>query len=201
MSGGVIASIFSGLLIDTFGVEIVTCMMLVFGQLQMVTLLFFDQYHSFMVGSFYFYTLFRSFLYPVFIASLTSRLGFKYFGILLGLGFALSGLWQLLMAPLNDAVSGDCHSKEYQRSGNGYGDDDDCFPGLWESVHLIQLSVLLGLMVIPFMDYKARLVREDAVDDYIRHRKPTSGGYTIVGNDDSGLGLSIDYGSIGSGSV
>lgn len=41
----------------------------------------------------------------------TSRLGFKYFGNLLGIGFDVSGIAQLLMAALANAVQGDCHLK------------------------------------------------------------------------------------------
>jgi len=184
MSCGVLASIFSGFLIDAFGVEIVTSLVLIFGQLQMVTVLFFGQYQAMMVASFGFYTLFRSFLYPVFIASLTSRLGFKYFGILLGIGFAISGLWQLLMAPLNDAVAGDCH---LEASPDPSG-DDGCFDGYWISLHLLQLSVLLGLMIVPFMDYRAKVARESAIQAY----------HAREWHHDSGLGLPIDYGSMSS---
>jgi MFS family permease len=177
MSSGVMASILVGFLIDRFGVEICTSMTLVFGQIQMVILLFFGENHTMMVASFLFYTLFRSFLYPVFIASLTSRLGFKYFGVLLGLGFFVSGLCQLLMAPLNDAVQGNCHLKA---SPNPSG-DDDCFQGLWISLHLLQLSFLFGLMVIPFMDHRAKVAREFAIMQFQEQHR-----------NDPGLGLSYE---------
>lgn len=151
-----------GILIDNFGVEICTSILLVFGQLQMVIVLYFDQYQPMMVVSFCLYTLFRSFLYPVFIASLTSRLGFKYFGVLLGIGFAVSGLFQLLMAPLNDLVGGDCHVKASPEPSG----EDDCFEGLWVSLHLLQLSALLGLMIVPYFDYRAKVAHEAAVEEY-----------------------------------
>ncbi len=35
--------------------------------------------------------------------------GFKYFRILLGMGFTISGIGQLLMAPLAEFVQGNCH--------------------------------------------------------------------------------------------
>ena len=116
-----------------------------------------------MIISFCLYTLFRAFLYPVFIASLTSRLGFKYFGVLLGIGFAVSGLFQLLMAPLNDLVAGDCHLIASPDPSGG----DDCFEGLWISLHLLQLSSLLGLMVVPYLDHRAKIAHVEAVEEFI----------------------------------
>ncbi|KAG7356166.1 major facilitator superfamily transporter [Nitzschia inconspicua] len=181
MSGGVFGSVMVGILIDNFGVEICTSILLVFGQLQMVIVLFFDQYQSMMMLSFFLYTLFRAFLYPVFIASLTSRLGFKYFGVLLGIGFAVSGLFQLLMAPLHDIVAGDCH---LLASPDPSG-EDDCFEGLWISLHLLQLSALLGLMVVPFLDYRSKVAHELAVEEY---KARTHFGYRSL----SGIGLSLE---------
>jgi hypothetical protein len=154
-------------------------MSLIFGQLQMIIVLFGDEYQPMMAVSFCLYTLFRAFLYPVFIASLTSRLGFKYFGLLLGIGFAVSGLFQLLMAPLSNLVAGDCHLKA---SPDPSG-EDNCFKGLWISLHLFQLSVLLGLMVVPYLDYRAKLAHDAVVAEY-KARSPFGYGFC------SGVGLS-----------
>lgn len=187
MSSGVMASVLAGFLIDLLGVEICTGMTLIFGQLQLVILLFFGDHRGMMVLSFFCYTMFRSFLYPVFIASLTSRLGFKYFGILLGMGFSISGMAQLLMAPLADAVEGDCHATSLDVGK----DDEDCFSGRWLSLHAFELTILLALMVIPFMDHQAKVERESAIRMY-RASHPLQNG--------SSAGLSIngrapDYGS------
>jgi hypothetical protein len=156
-------------------------MSLVFGQLQMVIVLFWQENQTMMAVSFCLYTLLRAFLYPVFIASLTSRLGFKYFGLLLGIGFAVSGLFQLLMAPLNNFVAGDCHLMASPEPSG----EDNCFRGLWMSLHLLQLSALLGLMVVPYLDYRAKLAHEAAVEEYIAR---SSFGYGFW----SGVGLSPD---------
>ncbi|KAL3915425.1 MAG: hypothetical protein SGILL_005663 [Bacillariaceae sp.] len=184
MSAGSLVSPVVGILIDSYGVEICTFLLLIFGQMQMLIVLFFDQHKSLMIVSFGFYTLFRSFLYPVFIASLTSRLGFKYFGMLLGMGFAIAGLWQLLMGPLNDFIAGDCHLKE---SPDPTG-EDDCFEGLWVSLHLLQLSVLLGLMVMPYLDHTSERAHEVAVEEFKR-RTHISSHDSLSG---SGVGLSLD---------
>lgn len=186
MSSGVMASIFAGYLIDKFGVEVCTAMTFIFGQIQMIILLFFSKSHTMTVVSFFCYTMYRSFLYPVFIASLTSRLGFKYFGILLGIGFAIAGIVQLLMTPLNDAVQGDCHldsqTTATTRTRTNTSNDENCFEGLWISLHLLQLSVLLALMIIPYMDYRSRLSLEAIIRGY--RAKPTYGSTDI--------GLSLD---------
>jgi MFS family permease len=189
MSSGIMASIFVGYLIDKFGVKVCTAMTFIFGQLQMIILLFFSKSHTMTVVSFFCYTMYRSTLYPVFIASLTSRLGFKYFGILLGIGFAISGIVQLLMAPLNDAVQGDCHldsqTTATAKTKTDASNDENCFEGLWISLHLLQLSVLLALMIIPYMDYRSRLSREAITRGY--RAKPTYGG------TDAGLSLDAFY--------
>jgi MFS family permease len=183
MALGVLASVLSGFLIDQFGVEICTAITLIFGQLEMLILLFFGGNHTMMVVSFFCYTMFRSFLYPVFIASLTSRLGFKYFGILLGLGYALSGLFQLLMAPLADAVQGDCHLI----SSDDQKDDEVCFSGIWLSLHTVELFVLLALMVIPILDHRAKIERESAIREYrASHPQRTASN---VGSSTSGPNL------------
>ncbi|KAL3906362.1 MAG: hypothetical protein SGILL_009299 [Bacillariaceae sp.] len=185
MSAGCLCSPLVGYLIDSYGVEICTSLLLIFGQLQMVIVLFFDDNQSLMIVSFGFYTLFRSFLYPVFIASLTSRLGFKYFGMLLGIGFAISGLWQLLMGPLNDFVAGDCH----EMASPDPSGEDDCFEGLWISLHLFQLSVLLGLMIIPYLDHTSTRAHELAVEEFKRrmHISPLYDSFS-----GSVVGLSLD---------
>jgi MFS family permease len=151
-----------GVLIDKLGVEICTIMSLVFAQLQLAIVVLWKEYQPMMALSFFLYTLFRAFLYPVFIASLTSRLGFKYFGLLLGIGFAVSGLFQLLMAPLSNLVAGDCHLKASTVSLG----ENSCAKGLWISLHLLELSAMLGLMVVPYLDYRAKQAREAVVAEY-----------------------------------
>jgi MFS family permease len=162
MSLGVMASVLAGFLIDLLGVEICTVMTLIFGQSEMIIVVLFGNIRGMMVLSFFYYTMFRSFLYPVFIASLTSRLGFKYFGILLGMGFAISGIGQLLMAPLADFVRGDCHLM----SSEDVTADTDCSSGLWRSLYLGELSILVALLVIPVMDHRAKIRREIAIREY-----------------------------------
>jgi hypothetical protein len=109
-SMGIIASLLVGWLIDKIGFELCTAITLILGQLQMLLLVLFGKYQILLVISFGVYTVFRQLLYPVFIASLTSRLGFKYFGVLLGIGFTLASITNSFLAALAEAVQCDCHT-------------------------------------------------------------------------------------------
>lgn len=179
MSLGFLASMSAGFLIDLIGVELCTVMCLVFGQLRILMVLIFGQDHALLVASFVLYTLFRSFLYPVFIALLTSRLGFKYFGVLLGLGFAISGLFQLFMAHLSYAVKGDCHLATDAEM-------EECSHGHWQTLHIVEFSVLLVLLVVPFLDHRDNVNRENRIKDY--HNRQTAYRNVV---------LSLDYGTKG----
>ena len=95
-----------------------------------------------MVVGFFVYALFRQFLFPVYIACLSSRLGFKYFGILNGLGFAVSGLTQLFIAALVRTVKGTC----YIAAAEG------CYQGSWRELHIVQLCLLSALLAVPITD-------------------------------------------------
>ena len=153
MSMGIIASVLSGWLIDRIGLEVCTGLTLVMGQLQMIFLFFFSDNRSLVVASFWIYTFFRQFLYPVFISSLTSHLGFKYFGILLGIGFFAGGLAQLFLASLVEIAQGDCPGQKYETQG-------DCDHGFWKQLHIIQFVALGALMIVPLIDRRDRLEQE-----------------------------------------
>jgi MFS family permease len=153
---GISTSVVSGWLIDRIGLEICTGLTLVMGQLQMLFLGFFSDNRSLLVASFWIDTFFRSILYPVFISSLTSHLGFKYFGILLGIGFFAGGLAQLFMATLLEAVQGDCSEQKHDAQG-------ECDHGFWKKLHIIQFVVLGVLMLVPLRDRRDRLEQERRV--------------------------------------
>ena len=108
----------------------------------MVTLTMLGNVPMMTIG-FVIYTLFRAFLYPVFIACISDKLGFKYFGILMGIGFAVSGIVQLGIAPLANAVQGTCHLQEEYVDGcidwrmEVVAHDSNChFPTIGHSSHL-----------------------------------------------------------------
>lgn len=174
MSMGLFASVVVGWLIDEIGLEICTAMTLVLGQLQMILLLLFGDNRNFLVASFWVYTMFRQFLYPVYIASLTSNLGFKYFGVLLGIGFAVAGCAQLLQTPLLELVKGDCHA--FETSTDEFESGYECGSGYWRVLHFLQFSVLGCLLLVPVQDYRYKILRESTIKE-ILSKQPVSCSY------------------------
>ena len=165
---GIVGSVLVGWLIDKIGLEICTALTLMLGQLQMVLLLLFGKRHSMLLTSYWVYTVFRQFLYPVFIASLTSNLGFKYFGVLLGIGFAVGGCVQLLMTTLVEWAQGSCHLSE--------SNDEDCNHGHWELLHVMQVIILGALLIVPVQDYRAKVLQDSNTKQILR-KQPMSYSY------------------------
>jgi MFS family permease len=89
-SFGILAAFLIGWLMDRVGLVAITILTILMGQLHLIMITFLSNKPVPLMVGFVFYTLFRQFLFPMYIASLSSRLGFKYFGILNGLGFAAS---------------------------------------------------------------------------------------------------------------
>jgi MFS family permease len=159
MSMGLAASLLVGWLIDRIGLEFCTFMTLMLGQIQMVLVMFGSHNESVMFLSFVAYTAFRAFCYPVFIGSLTSRLGFKYFGILLGLGFALSGVAQLLFPLLGRMVQGGCHLLDDDIIGNEEV-ASTCDHGKWQVAEMVQFIALGLIYIVPILDHRDAVARD-----------------------------------------
>lgn len=152
LSLGMFYAVLVGWLMDNIGLEICTLLTLLLGQVSTLLMLiagFFmsklDDYTTMIVG-FCLYSLFRQFLFPVFLAYITARLGFKYFGILSGIGFALSGMAQWFMATLVQFVH---HSGDSR---------------WWMGFHIFQISILAVLMIIPIVDHKEIQTRQAQMD-------------------------------------
>ena len=181
MSMGIVPSLLVGWLIDRIGLEFCTSITLLCGQIQMLLVLFGSHNENVMFLSFVAYTVFRSFCYPVFIGSLTSRLGFKYFGILLGLGFALSGFAQLLFPLLVHILQGDCHL--LTDDINGYqGVPNTCDHGNWHKSELVQFVFLSLMNVVPFLDHRDSVAREIRIKEILSSSlspKPSYGSRTV----------------------
>jgi MFS family permease len=155
MSFGLLGSFIAGWLMDLIGLETCTFVTLVLGQVHMLIIVFFGDHMPLMTVGFVIYTLFRCFLFPVFIASLSARLGFKYFGILSGIGFALSGVAQLCIAPLVHAVAhGSCGVESLET---------DCSHGAWPQLHIIQLVLFILLGFIPLWDHRVEAQRQKTI--------------------------------------
>ncbi len=174
MSMGIFGSFLVGWLIDRVGLEVCTAITLMFGQLQMLLIIFGSHSEILMVLSFAAYTAFRAFLYPVFIGSLTSRLGFKYFGILLGLGFALSGIAQLFFPVLVRWFQGDCHFLTDIQVHDVAVGANSCDHGKWQSSEFVQL-IVLGLMnIVPMLDHRDAIAREFKIRQMLSSSSPIS---------------------------
>jgi len=139
-SFGILGSIVIGFLMDIIGLETCTALTLVTGILQILVLLVFSKQPNMLIVGFFLYSLFRQFLFPVYIACLTSKMGFKYNGILIGIGFTLSGIAQFYIADIVLAVNGTCHLSQ---------DDVTCTHGFWRHLHFVQFVVLVFLLGVP----------------------------------------------------
>ena len=145
LSLGMVYAVLVGWLMDRVGLEVCTLFTLVLGQISTALMMVasfpwsFNDTHGYsvMLLGFALYSLFRQFLYPVFLAYITARLGFKYFGILSGVGFALSGMAQYFMPNLAQLIH--------------HGDDG---PHQWVHFHIFQICLMGILMVIPIADHR-----------------------------------------------
>lgn len=167
MSMGIVASLAVGSLIDRVGLEFCTAMTLMSGQLQMLLILFGSNSETMMILSFVAYTIFRAFLYPVFIGSLTSRLGFKYFGILLGLGFAMSGVAQLLFPVLVRFLQGDCHLLDDAGLVEAAVESRECDHGKWQSSEIVQFFLLGAMNIVPILDHRDAVARKKKIQELL----------------------------------
>ena len=156
---GVLAAFAIGWLMDRVGLVACTTLTVVMGQLHMIIIIVWNDRPMPMIFGFVVYTIFRQFLFPVYIACLSTHLGFKYFGILNGLGFAASGVTQLFIAELVRAVRGTC----YVAAGEG------CYQGTWKELHIVQLCILSALLIVPAIDaFLARRTKVSATPDELR---------------------------------
>ena len=185
MSTGVCASLLVGWLMDQVGLGVCTAVTLMLGQSRSFVLVWLADRKSFLVTSFVCDALYRSFLFPVFIASLTTHLGYKYFGLLNGIGFAIAGVAQIFMGHLVRAVQGDCHL-------NTHVVDPDLAPtcdhGMWVALHVAELIILTVLLTAPLLDYVEGVVRKRRIREVlgsirslsIRHLNPDYGSFMSV---------------------
>lgn len=141
-SSGMLGSFLVGWLMDRIGLASCMILTIVMGQMHMLIVIFCSDMPGPLLFGFFVYTLFRQFLFPVFIACLSARLGFKYFGMLQGLGFASSGLAQLFLAALVQAVQGTCHVQM----------EEGCSKGYWKELHVFQFWLLTALLLVPLLD-------------------------------------------------
>lgn len=152
---------------DRIGQVVCLVLTIVLGQLQLVILVLLGNQKPWIITSFGLYVLFRQFLFPAYIASITDRLGFKYFGLLSGIGFALSGASQVLMASLVVAVQGDCHRMV---SFDPADPASDCSSGYWMQLHWCEIALLGVLLLAPLFEHLDRSNRDRQVKKVLERR-------------------------------
>lgn len=146
-AGAIICAPFSGFMLETVGFTHTAFFTIMVGCVWVIVLLLAGASEFLMVTSFVAYAIFRSFLFPYFFATLSRKMGFRFFGMLSGLAFCTSGLTQFAIAPIALLVEGDCH--EYDDITTA-----DCDGGSWRMIHLVQLASTLVLVIVPFFDMK-----------------------------------------------
>jgi MFS family permease len=185
MAAGVLASLVVGVLMDRIGLDACTALTLLLGQGQILILVFVPDHRRWMIFGFVVYVFFRQFLFPVYIANLTAHLGFKYFGLLNGLGFAASGIAQVFMASLVQVVQGDCNMVSTDP-----GEDTqtvDCEIGRWMDLHVVEFVVMGLLLLAPWIESREKLRRQERIQELLRIASQTSMSYGSVSPSPSNL--------------
>lgn len=190
---GLLASLLVGWLMDQVGLEFCTALTLVLGQAQTAVLVWLADRRSFLITSFVCYMLFRSFLFPIFIASITTHLGYKYFGLLNGIGFALSGVAQAFMSHVVRLVQGTCHLNTHVID---VAAAPECDHGQWVALHFVELVVLTLLLATPILDYIEKVAHKRRVRDVLGSIRSLNEGYGSISSapsteDSSDEGLDV----------
>eukprot|EP00977_Amphora_coffeiformis_P000949 scaffold202_cov180-Amphora_coffeaeformis.AAC.1 len=147
-AGAIVCAPFSGFMLETVGFTQTALFTIMIGTSWIVILMLAGASEILMVTSFVAYAIFRSFLFPYFFATLSRKMGFRFFGMLSGLAFCTSGLTQFAIAPIALLVEGDCHEYDMINPTASEG----CDGGSWKMVHFIQLANTLLLLSIPYLD-------------------------------------------------
>lgn len=101
---------------------------------------------TYIYPSFVVYALFRTFLFTFLFSYMADRLGFKFFGILVGILFAIAGFVGLLQYPVSAYAFGDCITNP----------GPDCSKGQWNTLNHIMLYSFIPLLFFPYQDYIER---------------------------------------------
>jgi MFS family permease len=149
MSGAVVFIPLIGGLMDGYGYPITMLVTIFFGIVWSILLATADAYYLY--ASFLFYAMFRTFLYTFLFSYLADKLGFKYYGILAGVLFFVSGLFGLLQYPLSLFAAGACI---YPVPATG----ESCSHGLWTPLNHLMTVMFIALLYFPYQDYQERQV-------------------------------------------
>jgi len=145
MTAGVLFIPLSGWLMDVYGYP--TTMLVTI--LSSIVWAFFLclQNADFLIPSFVAYAFFRTLLYTFIFSYMADRLGFQFFGILVGVLFIISGFMGLLQYPFSEWAYGNCYST------NGAS---NCSSGQWSILNHFMFANFVLLLFFPFQDHVER---------------------------------------------
>lgn len=149
-AGAIVAAPLSGYLLESVGFTPTAVITVSLGIIQQFCLLYAGSNSYVMIFSFATYAVYRAFLFPYFFASLSRKMGFRFFGFLSGIAFCVSGFTQFGVAPVALLVGGECHEYEI-----GAPESANCEVGSWVAIHWIQIMILGLLLLVPFIDVQA----------------------------------------------
>ncbi|CAM9694828.1 unnamed protein product [Chrysoparadoxa australica] len=138
-----------GFLMDHVGFHVTSLITITMGISFTVLTSLSARFRSFplLMWSYVCYSIFRSFLFTNFFSHMGDCLGFKFFGLLSGISFAVAGVVGLLQYPLSTWGAGTCH----------LGEEQGCSRGHWQQINQLQFACILLLYVLPIMDYRSHV--------------------------------------------
>lgn len=148
MTCGAVAIPAVGALMDLAGFSVTSIVMLLQGFLWALFLLV-NSATSLLV-SFVLYATFRTFLFTFLFAYLADTLGFKYYGVLSGIMFAVGGFAGLFQYYLAEYASGTCHLQQEHEQGV------ECDRGRWSEVNTIMAATLVMTFYFSYKDWTRR---------------------------------------------
>lgn len=146
MTGGFLSIPVVGLMMDHIGFPVTSFMTSLFGLLWSLCL--FSGSASALLLSFVFYALFRTFLYTFLFAYAADVMGFKYFGVLVGIIFVIGGFASLLQYPIARWATGTCH--------NATEVEFYCDTGNWSIINLVLVFTMILSFIFSHEDWVRR---------------------------------------------
>lgn len=144
MTGGVVVIPVVGWMMDVWGFPVTMFVTILFSIFWASLLCLLDA--KYLIASFVCYALFRTFLFTFLFSYMADRLGFQFFGILVGILFLISGVVGLLQYPLSEWADGSCITDS----------QDGCSHGQWDKVNHIMLVSFCLLLFFPYQDHIER---------------------------------------------
>lgn len=146
MTGGFLSIPAAGMMMDHLGFPTTALFISFTGLMWSICLL--SGSATTLIASFLFYSLFRTFLFAFIFAYAADTMGFKFYGILMGIMFVIGAFVSLLQYHLAKWATGTCH--------NATEEGTYCSKGNWDSVNLLVVITMLLSFAFAFEDWRRR---------------------------------------------